>query len=229
MAKKVLIVATSNDKLGDTGKPTGCWAEEIIAPILMFKDKGYDVTVASTQGGKIPIDAGSMSDQFRTPEVDKFYQDESLSKILDDSVALPTIQPTGPAYDALYIPGGHGTCWDMPQNAHLQGLVAAHYAQGKVISSVCHGPVGLVNVKLPDGSYLCAGKQVTGFSNSEEQGVGLTEAVPFLLEDRLKEVGGKYTKGDDWSPYAVADSRLVTGQNPQSSKKVAELVIEALG
>eukprot|EP01025_Chloroclados_australasicus_P023969 TRINITY_DN24130_c1_g1_i1.p1 TRINITY_DN24130_c1_g1~~TRINITY_DN24130_c1_g1_i1.p1 ORF type:complete len:285 (-),score=43.72 TRINITY_DN24130_c1_g1_i1:212-982(-) len=231
MAKHVLIVATSNSKLGDTGKSTGCWAEEIMAPLMLFKAKGYDVTVASMKGGKIPIDEGSMSDQFKTDEVKAFCDREEYSaerKKIEESVPLASIT-TPDTYDAIFVPGGHGVCWDMPDSRELQGLLGRAFESGKVVSSVCHGPICLANVLLSDGSHLVKGKNVTGFSDSEEKGVGLAEVVPRSLEQALKDAGGKYSAGDDWAPYVQKEGNLITGQNPGSSVAVAEEIIKVLG
>eukprot|EP00892_Ulva_mutabilis_P008518 jgi/Ulvmu1/6038/UM027_0014.1 len=224
MGKDIAIISTSASELG--GGPTGCWAEEIMAPIRMFKAAGHNVSVYSIKGGKIPIDEMSLGDQFRTEDVDKFLSDDSSKSILDTTEAIDAL-PSPDTLDAVYLPGGHGACADFPENDKLQKFLSAMYEHGKVVSSVCHGPAAFANVKTAAGVSIVKGKKVTGFSNSEEEAVGKTGAVPFLLEDKLKELGGDYRKADaDWAEYAVADGNLITGQNPTSSKAVAKLVID---
>mmetsp|Transcript_69534 Transcript_69534/g.220133 ORF Transcript_69534/g.220133 Transcript_69534/m.220133 type:complete len:227 (+) Transcript_69534:461-1141(+) len=225
MGKSVLIVSTSHEPLGDVAdKKTGLWAEELMGPYYVLTEAGFDVTVASVKGGKIPIDAGSLGDNFKTDAVKKFMGDAAKMKLIEESVALSAATAD---YDAIFLPGGHGTCWDFVGNAPLAGLVSKMFGAGKVVGAVCHGPMGLVDVKV-DGKSIVSGKKVTGFTNTEEEAVGLTKVVPFLLEDKLKELGGLYEKSGDWSDFAVRDGNLITGQNPQSSVAAAKLMVEAL-
>jgi putative intracellular protease/amidase len=222
---KVLIISTSHKQLGSTGEDTGLWLGELSGPYYIFANAGFDVTVASPKGGNIPIDAASLADNYKTPSDDKFLADSSAKAAIEQSVALDSISEE---YDAYFLPGGHGVMWDFPGNQKLAGLISSAFANGKVVSAVCHGPAGLLDATAPNGKPLVSGRKVTGFTNTEEEAVGKTQAVPFLLEDKLKEAGGLYERGDDWAPYAVVDGRLVTGQNPFSSEKVAELVVGLL-
>lgn len=224
--KNILFVCTSHAKLGSTDKTTGLWLEEVAAPYLVFTKAGNKVTVASVQGGKIPVDEASLADGALTAEAREFQADPDCVKVLEDSVPLDSITDLS-QYDAIFLPGGHGTVFDLPKNAKLQEVIAEMFKAGKPVAAVCHGPVGLVNVKV-DGKPIVAGKKVTGFSNSEETAVGLTNVVPFLLENKLKDLGGNYSAGADWSPHAVRDGNLITGQNPASSAKTAEEVLKAL-
>lgn len=223
--KRILIVATSHDTLGDSNEPTGCWAEELAAPYYIFKDAGAHVDVASIKGGKIPIDKASLGEGFVTDHVKRYLGDEELKHYVENSLSVKDV-PTN--YDALYIPGGHGIVFDGPVDMDFIALGEKFWAEGKIVSSVCHGPAGLVAMKTSDGTSIIKGKKVCGFSNAEEAAVGKTDKVPFLLEDKLKELGGHYEAGPDWQPKAVADGRLITGQNPASSATVAELVLKAL-
>mmetsp|Transcript_20754 Transcript_20754/g.52915 ORF Transcript_20754/g.52915 Transcript_20754/m.52915 type:complete len:253 (-) Transcript_20754:273-1031(-) len=217
---KAVILATSADKLGDHA--TGAWSEEITGPYYVFKDAGLDVTIASIDGGKIPIDAGSLSDTFKT-ENDKRFETSGDIAQLEAAVPLSSVNVSD--LDILFCSGGHGTCVDFPDKAGE--AVTAAYAAGKVVGAVCHGPMALV--KAMDGDKpLVAGKKVAAFSDVEEGQVQLTEKVPFLLEVKMKELGAEYVPSDPWSENAVADGKLVTGQNPQSSVKCAKLCLEAL-
>jgi putative intracellular protease/amidase len=225
MAKKVLIICTSAAKLGDLS--TGSWLEEIAAPFYVFKEAGYDVDIASISGGKIPLDEASLSGDFLTDTAKKFQSDAEASKALENSKSAVDITDTS-AYAAIFVPGGHGIAADGPNNPVLQKLLVDFHDSGKVISSVCHGPIALTHVKLSNGNWLLKGKKVTGFSNSEETAVEKIKYMPFLIEDRLKEEGGSYSKGDDWSVHVVTDGKLVTGQNPQSSEGVAKAVLAVL-
>ncbi|KAL4426169.1 hypothetical protein ABPG77_007451 [Micractinium sp. CCAP 211/92] len=227
-ASKILICATNGTKLLD-GRPTGCWAEEVGSPYLLWRQKGFTVDLASVSGGEIPWDQASLEGDFFTPEAQAFMKDEHALKAMKATPSAEEVLAQGiDSYDALFIPGGHGIVFDGTGDA-LRSLVEAFWSAGKVVSSVCHGPAGLTTAKDANGDSILKGRQCTGFSNSEERAVGKDKAVPFLLEDRMKELGGAYTAGPDWQPHAVADSKLITGQNPGSSKRVAELVIEALG
>jgi putative intracellular protease/amidase len=223
--KRILIVATSCDKLGDTSEPTGCWAEELAAPYYIFKDAGAHVDVVSIKGGPIPIDKGSLAEGFVTDHVKRYFDDEELKQYVEHSLSVKDVSGN---YDALFVPGGHGIVFDGPKDKDFIALGNRFWAEGKIVSSVCHGPAGLVSMTAPDGSPIVKGHKVTGFSNSEEEAVQKTKYMPFLLEDKLKELGGLYECGPNWQPHAVADRQLITGQNPASSAKVAELVLEAL-
>lgn len=219
-AKTVIIVATSADKLGDHA--TGAWSEEITGPYFTFKDAGLNVQIASVSGGKVTIDAGSLSDSFKT-ENDKRFEAEKADVLLASTKAIKDVNLD--KVDAIFLAGGHGTCVDFPTG--LADVVTAAYAKGKVVGAVCHGPTGLVNAKDGD-EPLVKGKKIAAFTDVEEEQVGLTGKVPFLLEKKLKELGGDFVIGAPWSETAVRDGRLVTGQNPQSSVKAAKLVLEAL-
>lgn len=223
--KRILIVATSHDKLGNTGKPTGSWAEEIAAPYYTFKDAGAHVVVASLKGGKIPIDEASFGEDFVTDHVKRYLADEELKHYIDDSISIKDVPGS---FDALYVPGGHGIVYDGPNDETFKALGEKFWAEGKIVSSVCHGPAGLVNFHTPDGTSIFKGRKCCGFTNAEEEAVGKTAFVPFLLEDKLKELGGLYEKGPNWESKAVTDGQLITGQNPGSSAAVAELVLKAL-
>jgi putative intracellular protease/amidase len=223
--KRILIVATSQDKLGDTDQPTGCWAEELVAPYYVFKDAGAHVVIASIKGGKIPIDETSLSENFVTDHVKRYLADEELKQYIENSLSVKDVPST---FDALFVPGGHGIVFDGPKDESFRAVGEKFWAEGKIVSSVCHGPAGLVSMRAPDGTSIFKGKKCTGFSNSEEDAVGKTKFVPFLLEDKLKELGGLYEAGPDWQPHSVADGQLITGQNPASSVGVAELVLKAL-
>lgn len=221
----ILIVSTSAGKLGDL--TTGSWLEEIAAPYFEFKNAGYNVTIASISGGKVPMDEASLSGDFLTDAAKKFQGDSEAVKALENTVPASEISDIS-KYDAIFIPGGHGIAADGPNNPMLQKLLVNFHESGKVISSVCHGPISLTHVKLPSGKWLLEGKKVTGFSNSEETAVDKKKYMPFLIEDRLKEEGGHYSKGDDWTEHVVTDGKLVTGQNPQSSEGVAKAVLAVL-
>lgn len=224
---QILAIATLHDQLGDSGQKTGLWISELAEPYYIFKEAGYDVTIASPQGGAIPIDPASLEGDYYTGEAKRFLEADDEAKLqLQNSVKLESV--TEPeAYDAIFLPGGHGPVFDLALNEKLGELLTKAYAAGKVVSAVCHGPAGLVPGKDGD-KPLVSGKKVTGFSNSEERAVGKDKYVPFLLEDKLKELGGKYEAGADWQPHVVTDGRLITGQNPGSSKGVGEAVVKAL-
>ncbi|KAG1676650.1 hypothetical protein FOA52_008780 [Chlamydomonas sp. UWO 241] len=228
MSKSVLIVCTSHDKLGtaDDAAKTGSWMEELAAPYYAFLAKGYTVTVASIKGGVVPFDDASLNPPFVTPDVEKFRSDETAMLLVTKSKVLSEVKAVD--FDAVLLPGGHGVCWDLPDNADLIAQLSAAYQAGKVVAALCHGPFGLVNIKDAAGQPIVKGKKVTGFSNAEEIAVGKDGLVPFMLETRLKELGGDYTCGENWAAFAVRDGNLVTGQNPSSGAETARLMIEAL-
>ena len=224
---KILVVLTSHALLGNSGQPTGLWLEELSTPYYAFTDAGAEVDIVSINGGKVPIDPHSMKPQGNNPEsVERFLKDKAAMHSIEVSAKLGGVSAKG--YDAVFLPGGHGTMWDMPENETLSALVSDAWADGKVVSAVCHGPAGLLGATDTNGKPLVAGRRVAGFSNSEEKAMGLDKTVPFLLESRLRELGANYESGPDFKPFAVSDGRLVTGQNPSSSAKVADLVLEAI-
>lgn len=223
---KFLMVLTSHDELGDTGKKTGFWLEEFAAPYYVFKDFGADVILASPKGGHPPLDPKSAEKEFQTAATKRFEADEEAQKALASTVMLKDISPED--YDALFYPGGHGLLWDLVEDKHSMNLIEIMSAFGKPVAAVCHAPGVFRYTKKADGSSLVQGKCVTGFSNAEEKAVGLTEIVPFLVEDELKKNGGFYSSGADWQSYAVSDGNLITGQNPASSATVAKAVLTHL-
>lgn len=223
---KILMVLTSHDRLGDTGKKTGFWLEEFAAPYYAFKDAGAAITLASPKGGQPPLDPKSDEPDAQTAATDRFKGDEATKKALANTVKLETVNATD--YDALFYPGGHGPLWDLAEDATSIALVEDFYAAGKPVSAVCHAPAIFRHTKGVDGKPLVNGKSVTGFSNSEEAAVQLTDVVPFLVEDMLQEKGGIYSKSADWESYVVGDGHLVTGQNPGSSEATAEAVLKLL-
>ncbi|EIE23769.1 class I glutamine amidotransferase-like protein [Coccomyxa subellipsoidea C-169] len=223
MGKKVLTVSTSADALG--GDATGLWLEELAAPYLILKSKGHDVTIASVKGGKIPLDPTSMKPENVVGHAQTFLDSKDDMALLEDSVPIAGLSADD--FDAIYIPGGHGVAVDGPFDLTLRALISDFAAKGKIVSAVCHGPVAFSGPKV-DGKPIVAGKRVTCFSDSEENTVGKSHLVPFLPEARLRELGGLYEKGDDWTSHVVVDGKLITGQNPQSSEKIGEAIAEAL-
>jgi putative intracellular protease/amidase len=223
---KVLMVLTSHDKLGDTGKPTGFWLEEFAAPYYVLKDAGADITVASPKGGAAPIDPKSDDPKAQTPAMKRFKGDPEGRRVLENTVKLSTVSADD--YDAVFYPGGHGPLWDLAEDKNSIALIERLYAAGKPVAAVCHGPAVFRHAKAPDGTPLVKGKSVTGFTNSEEDAVGLTKVVPFLVEDALKANGGKFSKGADWADHVVADGNLITGQNPASSESTAKALLKKL-
>lgn len=230
MVGRVLIVTTSHDKLGDTGKPAGSWVEEVASPYYAWREKGYEVTIASIKGGKIPFDPASEEGDFKTPEAGTFMEDKEAQELVNNSKSVTEVtEGAAEHYDAIFLPGGHGIAFDGPTSKELKQLVEAFWNGGKIVSAVCHGPNGLVSATGPDGNPIVKGKRVTGFANTEEVAVAKDKAVPFLLEDKLKELGGIFSKADaDWASHVVSDGNLITGQNPGSSKAVADAVIAAI-
>lgn len=240
--KRVLIVATSHAQMGGTGHRTGLWLEELAVPYYALKEAGIEVVLASMSGGEIPFDPRSVpapggasageggetppgDDEF-PPAVRRFLDDPEAMAAAHGSLAVERIE--GASFDGIFLPGGHGVMWDMPDNPELADLVGTLFDAGKVVAAVCHGPAGLLGATRRDGRPVVEGRRVSGFTNTEEEAVGLGEVVPFLLEDRLRELGGLYEKGSDWQPFAVRDGNLVTGQNPMSSELTVRYAIEAL-
>ena len=222
----VLIVLTSHDQLGDTGKKTGFWLEEFAAPYYVLRDAGAAITLASPKGGQPPLDPKSDLPENLTELTKRFRTDNAAQDLLANTKKLATVSADD--FDAVFYPGGHGPMWDMPDNAISIALIEAFVKIDKPVGAVCHAPAALVNVRGKDGEYLVKSKRVTGFTNAEEEAVGLTRVVPFLLEDRLKERGGVYSRGANWAPYVQVDGKLVTGQNPASSGPAAEELLKLL-
>ncbi|WP_343584985.1 type 1 glutamine amidotransferase domain-containing protein [Flavobacterium sp.] len=223
--KKVLFVVTSNDKLGNTGEKTGFWSEEFAAPYYELLDQGVDITIASPLGGQPPIDPKSADPALATEDTKRFDADTVLQEKLKNTLKLSTVNQKD--YDAVFYPGGHGPLWDLVEDKSSIALIESFYTHNKPVAFVCHAPAVLKNVKVK-GEYLVKGKKVTGFTNEEEEAVGLTKVVPFLLEDALASNGAIFSKGANWQPYAVADGLLITGQNPASSKLVAAKLLQEL-
>lgn len=224
--KNVLFVLTSHDSLGATGKKTGFWIEEFAAPYYILKDKGIQVSLASPKGGQPPIDPASETEDSSTPATKRFDKDQETKNLLANTHKLAEVNPE--EFDAVFYAGGHGVLWDLVENEASVKLIEKFYASNKPVAFVCHAPAVLKNVKGTDGKPLVNGKNVTGFTNEEEEVVALTEIVPFLLEDMLKKNGGNYSKIGAWHPYALVDGLLITGQNPASSVLVAEKLLEKL-
>lgn len=223
----ILFIVTSHAVMGDTNEPTGVWLEELTTPYYEFIDAGYDVKIASVSGGEIPIDPRSTGeDQKKEDSVARYFEDEALQEAVKDTPAATDIDAS--QYDAIFFPGGHGTMWDYPDNPALAKIITDALNDGRVVAAVCHGPAALVGVKDENGEPLVKGRKIATFTDSEEDAVGLTDAVPFLLETRLRELGADVTTADDFQPHAVVDGNLVTGQNPASAKPVAAHVIDIL-
>ncbi len=223
---KILIVLTSHDQLGDTGKKTGFWLEEFAAPYYKLKDAGAQLTLVSPKGGQPPLDPKSDEPDAQTEATKRFKADPAAQAALASTGKLADVSADD--FDAVFYPGGHGPLWDLAEDRASIGLIEKMFAAGKPVAAVCHAPGVLRHVKGSDGKPLVNGKKVTGFTNSEEEAVGLTKIVPFLVEDVLKENGGIYSKAGDWQPYAVTDGLLVTGQNPASSEVAAEALLKLL-
>jgi putative intracellular protease/amidase len=221
---KVLIVLTSHEQLGNTGRKTGFWLEELAAPYYVFKDAGAEITLASPKGGQPPLDPKSNEPMFQTDRTHRFEADAAAEKQLSSTLKLGSVRQED--YDTLFYPGGHGPMWDLAEDPDSIALIESFIAAGKPIALVCHAPGALRHVRGPNGRPLVEGKQVTGFANSEEEAVGLTKVVPFLVEDALKALGGKYSQGPDWEPYILTDGLLTTGQNPNSSFPAAQFLLK---
>jgi putative intracellular protease/amidase len=223
---KILMVLTSHDKLGDTGRDTGFWLEELAAPYYTFKDAGAEITLASPKGGTPPLDPVSNSADFQTDQTRRFEADAEATAALATTLKLADVNEAD--YDTVFYPGGHGPLWDLTVDTDSIALLEAFNAAGKPFALVCHAPGVLRDVKGTDGQPLVKGRTVTGFTNSEEEGVGLTKVVPYLVEDVLKAKGGNFTAGPDWGSFTVQDGQLITGQNPGSSAEAAARLIAAL-
>lgn len=223
---KILMVLTSHDQLGDSGKKTGFWLEEFAAPYYVFKDAGAEITIASPKGGQPPLDPSSDTDDAQTEATERFKADEDAKGILARTKVLSTINAEG--FDAIFYPGGHGPLWDLAEDSDSTRLIETFANSDRPVGAVCHAPAVFKHPKGADGKPMVSGKTVTGFTNTEEEGVGLTDVVPFLVEDMLKANGGKYEKGADWSSFVVVDGKLVTGQNPASSEEAARKLLALL-
>ncbi len=223
---KVLIVLTSHNQLGDTGEKTGFWLEEFAAPYYTLRDAGAELTLASPAGGQPPLDPKSDAPDAQTDATSRFHQDPDAQAQLANTAKLADVSADD--FDAVFYPGGHGPLWDLTDNPESIALIEAFVRDGKPVAAVCHAPTALTNARQPDGSFLVAGKNVTGFANSEEDAVGLSDVVPFLLENRLRERGGNYRKTGNFAPYVVVDGTLVTGQNPASSAPAANELLGLL-
>ncbi len=224
---KILMVLTSHDQLGNTGRKTGFWLEEFAAPYYVFKDAGADLTLASPKGGQPPLDPKSDDPDAQTDATRRFSKDAEAQAALANTAKLSTVSAAD--YDAVFYPGGHGPLWDLAEDPHSIALIDALYAAGKPVGLVCHAPGVLRHTKAPDETSLVRDKPVTGFSNAEEAAVGLTDVVPFLVEDMLKKNGAQYSKGPDWQSHVVVAGNLITGQNPASSEAAAQALLTKLG
>jgi len=220
---KILMVLTSHDQLGSTGQKTGFWLEEFAAPYYVFKDAHVEITIASPNGGQPPLDPKSDEPDFQTEATRRFKTDPEAQAALANSLKLADVSADD--FDAVFYPGGHGPLWDLAEDQNSIALIETMAAAGKTVAAVCHAPAIFRHARTADGAPLIEGKSVTGFSNSEEAAVGLTDVVPFLLEDELQVQGGNYSKSSDWYPYTVTDGNLVTGQNPASSEAAAQAVL----
>ncbi|MDR5731852.1 type 1 glutamine amidotransferase domain-containing protein [Caballeronia sp. LZ025] len=221
---KVLIVLTSHDQLGNTGRKTGFWLEELAAPYYTFKEAGAEIVLASPRGGQPPLDPKSNEPENQTDMTRRFERDADARAQLAATVRLDSVSQAD--FDTVFYPGGHGPLWDLAEDKNSIALIESFVAAAKPVALVCHAPGALRHVRTADGKPLVQGKKVTGFANSEEAAVGLTDIVPFLVEDELKAKGGIYSKADDWAPYVVTDGLLITGQNPASSSPAAASLLK---
>lgn len=220
------MVLTSHDELGNTGQKTGFWVEEFAAPYYAFIDAGAEVTIASPQGGQAPIDPTSKLEDFQTEATDRYDNDAAAQAKISATVKLSSVNESD--FDGVFYPGGHGPLWDLTDNTDSISLIESFLNAGKAVATVCHASAALLNVKQASGEFAIKGKAVTGFTNSEEEAVELTEVVPFLLEDELIKRGGEYQKAEDWHAFAVQDGLIITGQNPASSALAAEKLLAQL-
>jgi putative intracellular protease/amidase len=220
---KILMVLTSHDQLGTTGHKTGFWLEEFAAPYYVFKDANADITIASPKGGQPPLDPKSDEPDFQTDATRRFKGDADAQSALASSLKLADMSAAD--FDAVFYPGGHGPLWDLAEDRSSIALIETMFSANKTVAAVCHAPAVFRHAKSPDGSVLVEGKSMTGFSNSEEEAVQLTNIVPFLLEDELQVIGANYSKSADWYPYVITDGNLITGQNPASSEETAQAVL----
>lgn len=222
----ILMVLTSHDTLGDTGRKTGFWLEEFAAPYYVFKDAGAEITLASPRGGQPPLDPTSDAQDAQTDATRRFKDDPAAQDALAHTDKLAILNTDG--FDGIFYPGGHGPLWDLSKDSDSKRLIEAFAAADRPIGAVCHAPAVFKETKGPDGKPLVQDKRVTGFTNSEEEAAGLTDVVPFLVEDMLKQNGASYHRGDDWQPFVLTDGKLVTGQNPASSEDAAKAMLDLL-
>ena len=223
---KILMVLTSHDQLGSTGRKTGFWLEEFAAPYFVFRDAGVELTLASPKGGQPPIDPKSDLPENQTSAMSRFKQDKTAQQALAHTVKLSDMKSED--FDTIFYVGGHGPMWDLVDNPDSIALIESFYNSGKPVAAVCHSP-GVFHRVMYQGAPLVKGKRVTGFTNGEEAAVQLTKVVPFLVEDELKRIGGLYEKAADWAPFSIIDGRVVTGQNPASSTSAARDLLSVLG
>jgi putative intracellular protease/amidase len=226
MTKKILMVLTSHDELGNTGKKTGFWVEEFAAPYYAFIDAGVEVILATPLGGQAPIDPTSTLADFQTSATERYDADNSVQDKIATTLQLSSLNAAD--FDGVFYPGGHGPLWDLTDNTDSIALIESFLKAGKPVATVCHASAALLNVKQASGDFAIKGKVVTGFTNSEEEAVALTQVVPFLLEDELIKRGGEYQKAEDWHAFAVQDGLIITGQNPASSTLAAEKLLAQL-
>jgi putative intracellular protease/amidase len=223
----ILMVLTSHNQLDDTGEKTGLWLEEFTTPYYVFRDAGANVALASPEGGEPPVDPKSQRAENEGSSVRRFRRDPVAQAEFVNTRKLNAVSAAD--FDAVFYPGGHGPMWDLPENTASIGLIENFVGAEKPVAAVCHGPAALVNVRGKDGDYLVKGKRVTGFTDAEEEAVGLASTVPFLLEDRLSERGAIFREGPDWASHVEVDGKLVTGQNPASAGPAAEALLKLLG
>lgn len=226
MTKQILMVLTSHDELGNTGQKTGFWVEEFAAPYYTFIDAGIEVTLATPKGGQAPIDPTSMLEDFQTAATERYESDSLVQAKIAATVKLSSLNESD--FDGVFYPGGHGPLWDLTDNTDSISLIESFLKAGKAVATVCHASAALLNVKQATGEFAVKGKVVTGFTNSEEEAVQLTEVVPFLLEDELIKRGGEYQKAEDWHAFVVQDGLIITGQNPASSALAAQKLMTSL-
>lgn len=223
----ILFIITSSAAIGNTSEPTGVWLEELTTPYYAFKDAGYEVEIVTVAGGDVPIDPRSLNDETEKPEsVLRYLKDDALKAAVKNTPSAETVDPA--KYAAVFFPGGHGTMFDYPDNETLAQIINATLEEEKIVAAVCHGPAVFVGVTDKNGDPIVKGRKISAFTNSEEDAVGLTDSMPFLLETKLEELGAEIVKADNFAPKAVADGNIVTGQNPSSSEGVAKLIIEKL-
>ncbi|MGN6415866.1 MAG: type 1 glutamine amidotransferase domain-containing protein [Pseudobacter sp.] len=222
MSKKILFVVTSHDKKGSTGEPTGFYLGEVTHPWEVLHEAGYDIDFVSPKGGKAPVDGFDLND----PVNKKFWEDPTWRNKVENTMKPSEVDPS--KYMAIYYAGGHGAMWDLADNQELAAIASKIYSNNGIVGAVCHGPAGLVNIKVANGKYLVDGKKINAFTNEEETAVKLEKVVPFMLESKLIERGAKFEKSGLWQPHVTVDQRVVTGQNPQSAKGVGEAILKEL-
>ncbi len=222
----ILFIVTSQSQMGMDGKPTGAWLEEVTTPYYAFVDAGYDVVVASPQGGEMPVDPRSLNERGMAESVKRYLEDDAAQRLFSQTIPLAELPDSD--YAAVFLPGGHGPMWDLADNEDVGMAIAVFVLEDKPVGAVCHGPAGLLTAQDRDGNWLFVGKEMTAFSNSEEKTVGLDKTVPFLLESRLVEQGATYSRVKNFEPHIVIDGMLVTGQNPASAAPAASAIIELL-